>query len=466
MSIDYITQKRKDAITTIKDLIARNEEAQALYTYYATEALINEQKAHAGKEDDEDFKEKFEEATIVSEFETIALVHTKAHLNFYMKSRLKKIFTSSRLRGAWDAVRADIESINVKNEPGTLNVIDGVFDIKTKEITPREGIFETGIYDKFIPHYNPDAKAPTFEKVLNDLNTEANPDLGEDLLKMYAYCAFGGNKLKTMFILYGEGDDGKTLIQNAIRNALGDYVATVAPKKIRYSRTKEDQFQTWLANMDGKKFAIVSEWGESDRLDNAVVKQVVSGGGSVAELEQKNKNEQKKIQLTAPFVIDTNFLPDVTNVEPALIKRIAVLKFYRQYSDDEKDLNLDIKLKAERAGILNMLIDAYEPNWKVPQKYRQALLDEQAEQQDIIDESIENLLAIHAHLKVDITSTKKIPSSKIFDTYFNRALNEEHLKKKDIKDYFARKGVKANNHDGRGFIGLVHIDNVANQFNY
>lgn len=454
----------KEFEPAIREAKQKGNDGLVAVLYYEREAKKKAKCFQLEHLDDEDTKEKLTESALVQEYESIAPVISKAHVNLYLKSRLGEKYTSSKLRAIWELLKADMESYQVNNEPEILNTWDGVYNIEHKSVGIREPVEKEGVYDKFIPHFDVNAKAPTFQRVLNELNTESNPKLGEDLLKMYAYCTFGGNKLKTMFILLGDGDDGKSLIQNAVRNALGDYVATVAPKKIRYSRSKDDQFQTWLANMDGKKFAIVSEWGESDRLDNSVVKQVVSGGDSVAEIEQKNKNEQKRVQLTAPFIIDTNFLPDVTNVEPALIKRIAVLKFHRQYTESEKDLTLGRKLKAERAGILNMIIDAYDPNWQVPQEYRQAIQEEQDEQQADVDEILAFGLK-QAGYQIDTSSTVKIERTKITqDVYLKQFLRDNHLRTKDLHDYFIRNGVKENRNEKRCYVGVVHKDSIADKF--
>lgn len=459
MNTDYnkIDEEYKKIDNLFEDRlkIAKNTDNNTLYADYyfqreAEKRVIKFQLTH-----EDDAKEKLTEAVLLNEFEMISPVANKSYLNIYLKKRLGNSYTSSKLRGVWDLLRADMDFYKSAGTPEALNTWDGIYHVDSHEIEHRRAIGEAGLHDKFIPHYNPKATAPNFQKVLSELNTLENPSLGQDLLKMYAYCAFGGNKQKIMFILYGEGDDGKSLIQNAIRNALGDYVGVIAPQKIRYSRSKEDQFQTWLLNMENKRFGIVSEWGESDRLDNSIVKQVVSGGDGVAEIEQKNKNEQKEVALTFTFVIDTNFLPDVTNVEPALTKRIAVLKFNRQYSEDEKDLTLGKKLKAERAGILNMLIDAYDPEWKIPEKYKQALLDEQAKQQLEVDESIETVLKGESLYVIDLQSTTKVPTSSLFTLNVTRALDAYNIKKKDVKAYLKRQGVKEDTNGGtRGFIGL------------
>lgn len=427
--------------------------------YFSAEAEKQQLKFKASRQDDE--KEKITERMLLDEFERISPVLTREYLSIYLKYRLDSKYTSSKLRSVWDLVSVDKDSYGINSEPTIINTWFGLLDVVSKTTTPRPEVELKGAYDKIIPHYDETATAPNFKRVLSELNTKQNPTLGEDLLKMYAYCAFGGNKLKTMFILLGDGDDGKSLIQNALRNALGDYVAVVPPKKIRYNRNRDDQFQTWLANMDGKKFAIVSEWGEADRLDNAIVKQVVSGGGSVAELEQKNKNEQKAVKLTAPFIIDTNFLPDVTNVEPALIKRLAVLRFHRQYTDDEKDITLDDKLASEKAGILNMLIDAYDPNWRVPDKYRTAIREEQAEQQADVDEIFEYALK-QGGFAINLNTDDTVERTEITqDGRVKQILRDNHLKIKDLHGYLIAHGVKENRRAGRVY---QYIEKTTKQF--
>lgn len=448
-------------------LMSQNQQNDNIMTdlFYQNEARKRSLMFRENGKDDE--KEKLTERKLLDEFVNVAPILDKTHLTTYLKARMGDGYTASKLRSVWELVRADRDYYKVpQSQASKINLWRGLYDVKTKTYAKREygSISAFGAQKRFISHYDVNATAPNFKRVLSELNTDKNPTLGQDLLKMYAYCAFGGNKLKTMFVLYGDGDDGKSLIQNAIRRALGSYVGVVSPKKVRYSQGKDDQFQTWLSNMDGKKFAMVSEWGEADRLDNALIKQIVSGGGGVAELEQKNQNEQMQIQLDFTMVIDTNFIPDVTNVEPALLKRLAVLKFNRQYADDEKDLTLDGKLEAEKSGILNMLIEAYDPDWRVPDKYRNQILEEQAEQQLETDDMLAFILKQHGYTVTNGELDTKLNSTPILTAELHSAVRDDlkrnRLNVKIMKDYLVRHGVTINNHGSQTYRGLQKIPSI------
>lgn len=451
-----------DQIEREKQAVMSNNENNdniKLHFYYQAEA----RKQRLIYEDSHpDEKQRLTERELMQGFIAVAPVFNKAHVSLYLQARLGQQYTSGKLRAVWDLVQTERQNYATISAPQQLNVWSGTLDVATGKVRERDNMSHVvqGAPKHFIPHYESQATAPVFSKVLADLNTDENPNLGQDLLKMYAYCAFGGNRLKTMFLLYGDGDDGKSLIQNAVRRALGDYVGVVAPSKVRYSQNKDEQFQTWLANMDGRRFAMVSEWGESDRLDNALIKQIVSGGGGIVALEQKNKNEQIEIRLDFTMVIDTNFLPDVSNVEPALLKRLAVIKFNRQYADDEKDLMLDSKLEAEKAGILNMLIDAYDPDWRVPNKYRDQIQLEQAEQRVESDELMTLILQragwhvptadFEKHL-VDPAGVRTV----VVHDAVSADLKAHHLKLKEFKKFLERQGIKMQNKGTRLYKGLV-----------
>lgn len=435
---------------------------QFLLVYYEIcanyyEAVFNSQKR------DDDTKEKLTEGKLAREFQEIAPVISKSHLTIYLNARMgENQITASKLRAVRELVMTRSDSLTYSDKPELVNTWAGVLNARTKKIQSRFDEDENDIlknYRHMVTNYNPNAKSPTFERVLKGLNTDYNPNLGEDLLKMYAYAVFGGGSQKTLFFLWGDGDDGKTLIQRAIADAVGEYSKTIKPSKLKYVRDSEDTFQPWLVDMQGRKLLLISEWGKNDKLNTSLSKILASGGGVPLFLEVKNSNEEKKINIEFSVFIDTNFLPDLSSAEEALIRRLAVVKLTRSYSKDEQDSSLKDKLYAERAGILNMLIDAYDPNWKIPQRY----YDEgraQAEAQQLENKDVLIYMLMKAQLRVDVESKHHIKTVELTQNEeVRKIMRDNYIRVRELNEYLASQGIRLDksHSGGNEFVGLSYI---------
>lgn len=441
---------------------AKQKDNWELYTqlYFQMHAqfFASRQQADMQATDDDAERKRLRKITdmrVVSEFEQIAPTTEDKWLNYYAKQRLGDDVTGSRLSSILRVAHADFDSVSENTPTYALKTWQGLIDARTGQPLQTEQTINSRY---FIPHYDPEATAPTFKRVLDDLNTDENPTLGEDLLKMYAYATFGGNHLKAMFILYGDGNDGKSLIQNAVKRALGNYVSIIDADRIQFRprQQNDNKFMTWLTSGIGRKFYMVSEFPEKGMLNNAIVKLVHSGGGGTIDLEQKFANATVQVDLNSPIVMDTNFLPDVTHVEPALLRRLVVIKFHKQYLGDDIDYTLDAKLAKEQAGILNMLIDAYDPDWRIPDKYLDQVANAREEQLQEHTDTISTIIDDYIKLRPDETNTDRYVVKNVHNAVgLQQALKNNHLRKSDIREYFLSHGVREVKDGGtRVYIGL------------
>lgn len=469
-TIDELKEQRDERVSKLLTLFNQGgiNTDQFLLSYYDIctnyyEAVFNSQKR------DDDTKEKLTEGKLAREFQEIAPVISKSHLTIYLNARMgENQITASKLRAVRELVMTRSDSLTYSDEPETMNTWSGLLNARTKKIRSRFDEDTNDMlrnYRRMVASYNPNADAPTFKKVLNELNTPYNPNLGEDLLKMYAYATFGGGSQKTLFFLWGEGNDGKTLIQRAVADAIGDYSKTIKPSKLKYVRDSEDTFQPWLVDMQGRKLLIVSEWGKNDKLDTSLAKTLASGGMRIA-LEMKNSNDEKIIDIAFSVVFDTNFLPDLTSAEEALIKRLAVFKFTRSYTKEEEDRTLKNKLYDERAGILNMLIEAYDPYWKIPKRYYDEGR-EQAELQQLENKDTLIYILQKADLKIDLDAKHHIKTTVITqDEEVKKIMRDNHIRARDISEYLVAHGVKIDKSHAGGseFVGLTYDKNDRDSY--
>jgi phage/plasmid-associated DNA primase len=148
-------------------------------------------------------------------------------------SKIREQVPVSRRAGEDDSprekkVRQAIVS-DFDQDPWTLNMENGTVDLRTGTLRPHT---PEDLLSKMIPlRYDQQAKCPQFMAFLFRI-MGSHPDASEadnlnaDQMACYLQKAFGyaatGKPEKLLFVLYGEGNNGKTTLLEVIRDALGD----------------------------------------------------------------------------------------------------------------------------------------------------------------------------------------------------------------------------------------------------
>jgi len=117
-------------------------------------------------------------------------------------------------------------------------------------------------------------------------------------------------------------------------------------------------------------------------------------GGDPIDAEQKFK-DPFTFRPVCKLWIATNHKPNVADTGTAIWERIRLIPFERYFKPEERDLNLDSKLKAEASGILNWLVqgallwqaEGLEPPAKV-----RAAVDAYRREEDILADFIEECI--------------------------------------------------------------------------
>jgi putative DNA primase/helicase len=88
-------------------------------------------------------------------------------------------------------------------------------------------------------------------------------------------------------------------------------------------------------------------------MDDGILKQIVSG--DTVEAERKYEHPFTYTPV-ARIMLATNHLPKLRDVTHAFFRRLVMLKFNRNFTAEEMDMNLPAKLKAELSGIFAMAV--------------------------------------------------------------------------------------------------------------
>jgi P4 family phage/plasmid primase-like protien len=260
----------------------------------------------------------------------------------------------SRSEKEWSRVPEDFDQ-----HPMLLNVRNGTIDLTTGELRPHR---REDYLTKVAPvDFDPEAKAPIFERFLRDVFE--TDELIADVQRVAGYSITGNVSGRIMPICWGSGRNGKNTFLEAIRNVLGeDYSASIDPEILLVSRDRTPLHE--LAALDGIRFAVTEEIQEGRRLAEALVKRL-TGSEWIHACRKYEHPYDFRVQFKIWML--TNFKPVIKDHSHAMWDRLRLIPFEKRFymADDEDvpegamiaDTTLAEQLRVEASGILNWLIE-------------------------------------------------------------------------------------------------------------
>lgn len=208
--------------------------------------------------------------------------------------------------------------------------------------------------------YDPKAKAPLWEKYLNEIML-GNENKIKYLQKIAGMSLTGETYEECLFILLGRDTrNGKSTFVETLGKMYGDYAATMNPESLAQRQNKDArQASGDIARLKGVRFLNVSEPPKRMIFDVALLKTLVGRDTITAR-----HLHEREFQFIPEFklVINTNHLPLILDDTVFSSGRIKVVEFLRHFEDEEQDKHLKDKLlqAEELSGILNWCIDGLE----------------------------------------------------------------------------------------------------------
>ena len=152
---------------------------------------------------------------------------------------------------------------------GTPN---GVLTLTTGELRP--GTPEDKITKSTNVKFDLNATCPRWEKFLNEI-FDGNTELIEFIHRAVGYSLTGSTAEQVMFMCYGTGANGKSVFFDTLKEVLGAY-AFKAPSLL-FDQDKRSSIPNDVAPLDGKRFVIMTEMGESACLNESRKKSSFTG---------------------------------------------------------------------------------------------------------------------------------------------------------------------------------------------
>ena len=231
-----------------------------------------------------------------------------------------------------------------------LNVSNGYIDLASGELHDHD---ITKLFSKEANvEYSDKAGCDEWIKFLDQI-FDHNQELIDYVQTAVGYSMTGSIKEQIMFILYGNGRNGKSVFLETISNILGTYAKTIQASSIMVKQNNSGP-NSDIARLAGARLVTSSEPNEGLRMDEGLVKQLTGGDKVVArQLYGKEFEFEPEFKLW----LATNHKPIIRGTDDGIWRRIRLIPFTVQIPDDQVDKDLKYKLARESIGILNWAVD-------------------------------------------------------------------------------------------------------------
>lgn len=357
-----------------------------------------------------------------------------------------------------DAMLAEFKSLGnipaepteFNNDPLRINTESGIVDLETGAILPfdRNAMFSSNT--KVEVSFD----TPTvWLKFLDDI-FEGNKDIIECYQRCVGYTLTGLTSEQVMFILYGDGSNGKSTQSGVMEKIMGDYYGAIDPSQLM---VKDNQsavaVQNSFAEQIDTRYLITQETEKGARLSESTVKQCT--GSTPINAQKKYGNP---FRYTPKFKVwmETNNLPYITGGDYGIWRRIFLFPFKRQFKDEEKDKDMPAKLAAEYPKILG---------WAIQGAVKYLADGKDLKQPDILKMEVANFKAKNDGIAKFITSECRIVENgminktEMYQAYRKWAMdNKEHTyPESKFREELIKKGFKVEKNELSGIMSYIGI---------
>jgi putative DNA primase/helicase len=239
-----------------------------------------------------------------------------------------------------------IDRNEFNSNESVINVLNGLLDIHTGEHKDHSSDFLSTIQ---LPiKYDLNAKCPN---ILRFLGQVLHPQDIFTAMEIIGYVLLKSNKYEKAFMLFGSGDNGKSVFIKLIESFLGP----------------QNTSHVTLQDLDGDRFSSADLYGKlvntfadlpAHKLSSTgTFKTLVSGDSIRAQFKY---GQPFSLVNRAKLIFSANKIPDSDDTSHAYYKRWLILAFEKSFTEGNRDTSLIQKLTApdELSGLLNLALIA------------------------------------------------------------------------------------------------------------
>lgn len=296
----------------------------------------------------------------VKEFVNVLIKDALQEEDSDKKARLMKHAThtqhAQRIAAVISLARSE-EAVAIRPEvfdrdPWLINCQNGIVNLKTGEL--REHDRAALMTKKVTARYDRQAKCPRFDAFLDRVLPDE--DLRAYVLRALGSCLVGEQRDQVVFMPFGTGKNGKSVLMALMSSLLDGYCKT-APRSTFIANKNDGGAGNDIASIIGARFVFATESGEAKPLNEEQIKQLTGGDKVSARMLYQDFTEYKP-GFKLWFAV--NHRPVIKSVGFAMWRRIHLVPFIVTISDEEqihRDV-MDRELMEEADGVFTRLVRA------------------------------------------------------------------------------------------------------------
>lgn len=217
------------------------------------------------------------------------------------------------------------------SKPHLIGFENGVYDLRMHEF--REGLpddyisFSTGRrYKEFDPTSE---EAKELNKFFRSLFT--NEGVRNYVLDILTSVLDGGIRQERFYVFTGSGSNGKSKLLELVQKAIGEYYCILPIALLTQKRAASNTAQSELERTRGRRFAVMQEPGENEKLNTGLMKEL-SGGDRI--LTRGLFKEPIEFRPQFKMILTCNELPEVQSDDGGTWRRIRVIEFTSKFVEN------------------------------------------------------------------------------------------------------------------------------------
>lgn len=282
--------------------------------------------------------------------------------------------------------------------------------------------------------YDPDAKAPTIQKVLNDLLTEDEQRFFQEFA---GYCLTTSTKHQMALWLTGPRGGGKSTLIAILETMLGHLAGHLS-----LSQMGKD---FGLAGIVGKTLLTCSETPKQHMRATDTLNALVTGDMLTVNIKHRPAFDHNN---TAKLVWAMNSLPNLFDADNGLFRRVKVLEIGKSIPENQRDPNIIGNIRTEGAGIINWALNGLarlneRDRFQYPKSVIQAT-ESYKQENDLPAQFLEECCERAPSEQLFFTDEFKVYAGQLTDAFNTWARGHRDWSTKSLKQEWERLNLKQN----------------------
>lgn len=279
-----------------------------------------------------------------------------------IKAACEKNITRISNKAGKDAMISELQTLGkmpIMNEefdsnPWILNTNSGIVDLKTGNIMN----FDRNLLLSKNTNIDVSYDEPTeWLKFLHSIFERQDKKETEEIIECFqrsmGYTLTGLCGEQIMYLLHGGGSNGKSTAMKVMMDIMGDYCKSIDSSQLMVQKNQSTSVQYSLAELQGARLVITQETDKGARLSESMIKQLTGGDPINA---QRKYGRPFSFRPIFKLWMMTNNLPIITGTDYGIWRRIFLIPFKKQFTEEQKDKSLPEKLSKEYPQILGWAI--------------------------------------------------------------------------------------------------------------